>query len=108
MKDKGSRDKIIGLGIFVVGIFILVLYTYMAILVPAGWDPLGLVSDFENLMYWIIIIPLWLICAGMLAIFIWLGWSTLRTPPAKIVEQELKEIAELEKKSSANKEKAQQ
>ena len=99
------RDKIIGLSIFIVGIFLLVFYTYLAILVPAGWDPLNLVSDVENSMYWIIIIPLWIIVIGYLSILIWLGWSTLRTPPAKILEQELKEIEELEKKSSANKEK---
>ncbi|MDD5224802.1 MAG: hypothetical protein PHE84_12530 [bacterium] len=107
MKDKGLRDKIIGLSIFNVGIFLLLLYTYLAILVPAGWDPLKLVDDFENSMYWIIIIPLWISVSGFLMIFIWLGWSTLRTPPAKILEKELEEIEELEKKSSANKEKAQ-
>jgi len=103
MKNKGLRDKIIGLSIFVIGIFVLVFYTYLAILVPAGWDPLKLVDDFENSMYWIIIIPLWINSAGFLAIIIWLGWSTLRTPPAKILEKELQEIEELEKKSSANK-----
>ena len=105
MKNKGLRDKIIGLSIFIVGIFLLVFYTYVAILVPAGWNPLHMVSDFDNSMYWIIIIPVWINSAGFLAIFIWLGWSTLRTPPAEILEEELREIAELEKKSSAAKEK---
>ena len=104
MKNKGMRDKIIGLSIFVVGIFLLLLYTYLAILVPAGWDPLKMVDDFENSMYWIIVIPLWIIVVGYLSIFIWLGWSTLRTPPAEILEKELKEIEELEKLSSARKE----
>jgi uncharacterized membrane protein len=99
------RDKIIGLSIFIVGIFLLVFYTYLAILVPAGWDPLNLVSDFENSMYWIIIIPLWIMILGFMSILIWLGWSTLRTPPAEILEKELKEIEELEKKSRANKDK---
>ena len=91
------RDRIIGITILIGGVILLVGYTYLAILVPAGWDPLGIIGDFRGYLYWIIIIPLWIMVSGYLVLSIWLGWSTFRTPPPEILEKEIKEIEELEK-----------
>ncbi len=104
-----SKDKIFGLIIMVVGVLLIVVYTF--------WAPLSLLFDGPNLIYtgpsylewlynidgfswtWAVVLPLWLIVVLVGIIAAWIGFSMLTTPPPVPLE-ELEEELEAEENAS--------
>jgi len=112
-----SKDKIFGAIIMLVGILLIIVYTF--------WAPLSLLwqgskidqfvgPDFLAGLYtnipafnwaWAVVLPLWLIVVLVGVIAAWIGFSMLTTPPPVPLE-ELEEELEAEENASKKPEEA--
>ena len=95
-----AKDKIIGLIVMLLGIFIAVVYTMGSIvdLWFQTWDNnpnwANFLGPLGNLLDWrlFVVLPMWLIIILICVIAIWIGYSMLTTPapvPLEELEEEL-------------------
>ncbi len=94
-----QSKKIIGILLILVGLCIWGYYTYN--LVVAG----GIISNFLGLPllneFWIVAIPMFLIVTAVIALMVWLGYSTFSTPAPRVTDEELQKLEELERLARA-------
>ena len=95
-----AKDKIIGLIVMLLGIFIAVVYT-MGSIVGLWFQTWGanpnwasFLGPLGNLLDWrlFVVLPMWLIIILICVIAIWIGYSMLTTPapvPLEELEEEL-------------------
>jgi len=80
-------------------IFVLGFYTYN--LLVAG----GAIPNFLGIPlldgFWIIAVPMFLIVTAVVALMVWLGFSTFTTPAPRVTDEELQKLEELERLARA-------
>jgi len=112
-----SKDKIFGAIIMLVGILLIIVYTFWAPLsllwqgskIDQFTGPEFLRGLYENISAfnwaWAVVLPLWLIVVLVGVIAAWIGFSMLTTPPPVPLE-ELEEELEAEENASKKPEEA--
>ena len=83
----------------VFGLLLWGFYTYN--LLVAG----AVIPNFLNLpllnAFWITAIPLFLLVTAVVALMVWLGFSTFSTPEPRVTDEELQKLEELERLARA-------
>jgi predicted membrane protein len=115
-----AKDKIIGFLIFILGLLVLIYYTWNVIVVAAfghlwpsflwfiphiqEWATVApAVAQMPPSWYWFLAIPMWLALTLVLVIGMWIGWTMFTTPPPVPFEELEKEEERKEKKKPAKK-----
>jgi hypothetical protein len=111
-----ARDKAIGFLLFLIGLLVLIYYTWNVIVVAAFgrfWpDILGFIPHIQEwatvspaaaqmppAYYWFLAIPMWFALTLVLVIGMWIGWTMFTTPPPVPFEELEKEEERKEKKA---------
>ncbi|WXG44886.1 MAG: hypothetical protein WED04_12800 [Promethearchaeati archaeon SRVP18_Atabeyarchaeia-1] len=108
-----AKDKIIGFLIFILGLLVVLYYTWNVIIVAAfghfwpsflwflphveEWAVVPLASPPPS-WYWFLAIPIWLALTLVLVIGMWIGWTMFTTPPPVPFEELEKEEEGKQKK----------
>lgn len=103
-----AKDKIIGFLIFILGLLVLIYYTWNVIVVAATghlWPSfLSFIPHIEEQVqpasFFFLAIPLWLALTLVLVIGMWIGWTMFTTPPPVPFEELEKEEEHKEKKKA--------
>ncbi|HUY01016.1 MAG TPA: hypothetical protein VMV49_15745 [Candidatus Deferrimicrobium sp.] len=94
-----DKKKIIGILLMIFGICVWGFYTYN--LLVAG----GAIPNFLGIPlldgFWIIAVPMFLIVTAVVALMVWLGFSTFTTPAPRVTDEELQKLEELERLARA-------
>jgi phosphotransferase system glucose/maltose/N-acetylglucosamine-specific IIC component len=106
-----AKDKVIGFLIFLLGLLVLIYYTWNVLVVAffgkfwpdflswfphiAEWASLGQAAPPS--WYWFLALPIWLAMTLVLVIAIWIGWTMFTTPPPVPFEELEKEEEKKEK-----------
>lgn len=94
-----NRTQIIGVILVIFGLSLWGYYTYN--LLVAG----AVIPNILNLPllneFWIIALPMFLIVTAVVALMVWLGYSTFTTPEPRVTDEELQKLEELERLARA-------
>lgn len=94
-----KKTQAIGIILMVIGLSIWVYYTYNLLVVG------DLIPNLFNIPllneFWIIALPMFLLITAVVALMVWLGFSTFTTPEPRVTDEELQKLEELERLARA-------
>ena len=94
-----NRTQAIGIILMMFSLAIWGYYTYNLLVVGA------VIPNFLNIPllneFWIIGLPMFLIVTAVVALMVWLGFSTFSTPEPRVTDEELQKLEELERLARA-------
>ena len=81
-----SKDQAIGGAILLVCVVVAV--GYLATLFYPQWlVTVGLLSNTNNVQFWLVAVPVFIAFVAILFIGAWIGWTMATTPPPKPIEE---------------------
>ena len=90
-----KKTQVIGILLMLFGLMIWGYYTYDLLVVGS------VIPNFLNLPllneFWIIALPMFLMVTAVVALMVWLGFSTLTSPAPRVTDEELQKLEELER-----------
>ena len=108
------KDRAIGFLIFLIGLLVLIYYTWNVLIVayfghfwPSILSWLPHITEWAEVTpvtplpawYWFLALPIWAAMTLVLVIAIWIGWTMFTTPPPVPFEELEKEEEKKEKKT---------
>ena len=94
-----KKTQIIGILLMLFGLMIWAYYTYDLLVMGS------VLPNFLNLPllneFWIIALPMFLLVTAVVALMVWLGFSTFTTPTPRVTDEELQKLEELERLARA-------
>ena len=112
-----ASEKAVGALMLIVSILVIIFYFIWIILAPFTMDPTKIFWTWGNLwgipippLYWLIVIPMYLLLLIGGVILAWIGLALVQAPePTEInIEEIEKELEELEKEEEGTEEKAEE
>jgi len=86
-----SKDQAIGGAILLVCIVVAIGYL-VTLFYPKWLVDIGLLSNTNNVQFWVIAVPVFIAFVAILFIGAWIGWTMATTPPPKPIEEITTEI----------------
>lgn len=94
-----KKTQVIGVLLMLFGLGIWGYFTYDLLVMGS------VIPNFLNLPllneFWIIALPMFLLVTAVVALMIWLGFSTFTTPTPRVTDEELQKLEELERLARA-------
>ena len=81
-----SKDQAIGAAILTVCIIVAVGYL-VTLFYPQWLVTIGLLGSTDNVQFWVIAIPVFVVFIAILIIGAWIGYTMATTPPPKPIEE---------------------
>ena len=81
-----SKDQAIGGAILVVCVVVATGYL-VTLFYPQWLVTVGLLSNTNNVQFWVIAVPVFIAFVAILFIGAWIGWTMATTPPPKPIEE---------------------
>jgi len=86
-----SKDQGIGGAILLVCVVVAIGYL-VTLFYPKWLVDIGLLSNTNNVQFWVIAVPVFIAFVAILFIGAWIGWTMATTPPPKPIEEITAEI----------------
>jgi hypothetical protein len=95
-----SKDQGIGGAILLVCVVVAIGYL-VTLFYPTWLVKVGLLSNTNNVQFWVIAVPVFIAFVAILFIGAWIGWTMATTPPPKPIEEITTEIEEKKEEPKA-------